>query len=253
MEKKVHISEEQFRLFLQNELLERCRKNPRYSLRSFAKFLEVSPSALSAMLNKKRSITEKTQLHLAMKLGQSSAKIQKLIQSRVNRDALFSELCDDDFTIISDWYHYAILELLALKSFFFTPSNIAKSLKITVTQAQIALERLERVGLIKNENDQWVDVSGGRTTNINDKVVSAAGIKQQAQILEKSKEALELIPKNERNHTSMTVAVNKEDFEEAKVMIKKFRRELSAFLNKTPSPNQVYQLQISFFPLSERE
>lgn len=58
-----------FRLFLQDELSTRCARNPSYSLRSFAKLLEISPSALSALINGKRPLTNKTKERLGLKLG----------------------------------------------------------------------------------------------------------------------------------------------------------------------------------------
>src|SRR3984957_9168996 len=46
-----------FRMILQRELLLRCERNPQYSLRSFAKSLQIDPSTLSQILRGKRSIT----------------------------------------------------------------------------------------------------------------------------------------------------------------------------------------------------
>src|SRR6202050_4890689 len=61
----------EFRLLLQDELAARCSRNPNYSLRSFAKFLSVSPAALSAILKGKRPITHKMKERLGLQLGLS--------------------------------------------------------------------------------------------------------------------------------------------------------------------------------------
>ena len=47
------------RPFLKMELDSRIKKNPSYSLRSFAKSLNISHAALSQILNGKRNLTKK--------------------------------------------------------------------------------------------------------------------------------------------------------------------------------------------------
>ncbi len=46
-----------FRLFLQQELVRRCRENRNYSLRAFARHLNLEPSFLSKLLRGERNIT----------------------------------------------------------------------------------------------------------------------------------------------------------------------------------------------------
>ena len=57
-----------FRTCLQNELINRCEKNPNYSLRAFAKSLDIGPSALSQIVRGKRKLTKKMTLRLADRL-----------------------------------------------------------------------------------------------------------------------------------------------------------------------------------------
>jgi len=44
-------------VFLENELLSRKQKNGLYSLRSFSRFLGISPTALSQCINDKRNLS----------------------------------------------------------------------------------------------------------------------------------------------------------------------------------------------------
>lgn len=67
----------EFRLFLQDELVRRCKKNPRFSLRAFARTLAIEPSALSKILHGKRALTPKMLLRIATQLGMSDAEIKK--------------------------------------------------------------------------------------------------------------------------------------------------------------------------------
>ena len=51
----------------------------------------------------------------------------------------------------------------------------------------------------------------------------------------------------------MTMAINKEKLPEAKERIKKFRRELSQFLNEGETNNEVYNLSISLYPVTVKD
>jgi hypothetical protein len=49
----------EFRLWLQNEFAERAKRNPRYSLRAFAKLLQMEPTSVSQILSGKRRASTK--------------------------------------------------------------------------------------------------------------------------------------------------------------------------------------------------
>src|SRR5215210_2641418 len=59
----------EFRFYLQQQLINRCRQNPRYSLRAFARFLDVESSALSKILRGQRDLSRKTFTKVATRLG----------------------------------------------------------------------------------------------------------------------------------------------------------------------------------------
>lgn len=237
-------------MVLQQEFVNRCRKNSSYSLRAFAKSLGIEASPLSAILRGKRPLTPKTQQRLALAMGMNLGDIQQF--ARVTPAPSFQQLTVDNYAIISDWYHFAILELIAVKGFKANLAYVARTLGISQTEASIAVERLRRVGLLEIKNGKWVDKTpSGYVTNINGELTSQAAKKLQRQILEMSLKALEELPTAVRNHTSMTMAINPEDLSVAKEKITKFRRELCAFLNRNKAPTKVYQLAVSLFPLSK--
>jgi hypothetical protein len=57
----------------------------------------------------------------------------------------------------------------------------------------------------------------------------------------------------ERDHTSIMMATDSKRLEEAKKMIKRFRRRLCSFMEQCESKNSIYQLSISFFPILKAE
>lgn len=244
-----------FRFLLQQEFVSRCHRNPKYSLRSFAKSLSIAPSPLSAILRGQRPITVKMKKRLGMALGIGLEDLSKFIGEKNRSHCEFQQIALDNFAIISDWYHYAILELIRVRSFNADPGYISKALSISKTEVQIAVERLQRVGLLKiDENGHWFDLSSnGYATNINEDLTNQAAKKLQKQILEKAIQALETLPTEVRNHTSITMGVALEDLPEAKKRIKKFRRELCAFFEKNKNPTQVYNLGICLYPITSIE
>ena len=248
-----------FRYTLQNELIERCKRNPKYSLRAFARTLAIEPSALSKILKAKRMITPTMLSRLGIKLGLGPKEIElykkrlgiKKMKSSVRTEKEYKQLTVDTFHIISDWYHYAILELTTVKDFVPSPPWISKALGLTVSEVNIAVDRLKRLEFLQVEEDgSWKDCSGEITTVGND-FTAAAFRKLQSQVLTMGQAALEEVPLETRDQTSMTMAIDTQKMPEAKKLIQDFRRELCAFLQATSERDEVYQLGISLYPLTK--
>ena len=73
-------------------------------------------------------------------------------------------------------------------------------------------------------------------------------------LLEKSSESIDQVERADRDHSSVTVAIDKNDLGQVKQIIKKFRKELSAFVQREGTNlSDVYQLQVGFFPLNKKE
>jgi uncharacterized protein (TIGR02147 family) len=247
-----------FRLFLQQELVRRCDKNSGYSLRSFARSLGVHHTTLSRLLSGKRALNPKAVQRLCQALKLSPVETNAFLKGAVERPkasnkARFQDLTLDTFISISEWYHDAILELTHIQGFQGDSKWIAKKLGVTSAEVNVAVKRLERLELLEiDSNGQWVDLSRNNTTNITNDITSAALRKLQRKILELSMEALEEVPRTHRDHTSTTFAIDASDLPEIKEMIKKFRFELTSYVQrKNVNPNSVYQLAVSLFPITK--
>tara|TARA_B110001454_G_C12723074_1_gene435708 strand:+ start:7097 stop:7834 length:738 start_codon:yes stop_codon:yes gene_type:complete len=243
------VNAESFRNILQQEFLRRGSKNPNYSLRGYAKFLGIHHSTLSGLLSGKRAITNKAISSLSLKLGLFPDNFSKENNFKLPRHELIEE---DVFNRISEWYFDAILELSKVKSFDFNPSNIGRFLGISEPQASIAVETLLRLKLLKKNKDGYEIVHANSTNLSSHEKTSAAMRKYQKSILEKSIEALEIVDRADRDHTSTTMAIRKSDLPKAKKVIKDFRHKLSALLQVDQENfDEVYQLQVSLFPLKK--
>jgi uncharacterized protein (TIGR02147 family) len=255
---------EAFRAYLQKELLARCRKNPRYSLRSFARSLGVNHGLLSMVLRDKRPLTPDLVRKLATPLGVSKKELDRFLSGHADgrsgrneereRIQKFNQLSVDTFSIISDWYHDAILELARIPGFEGAPKPISKRLGITVNEARFAIERLVRVGLMKYDSNGFLVESAGDTATTLDVDQTSIALRHlQRQALMLSARALDNVPKADRDHSCLTMAVSKNDLQEAKNRIRAFRHELMAFLQRPGVEyDEVYQLGVSLYPLTTR-
>ena len=246
-----------FRLYLKNELDQRIKKNPGYSLRSFAKGLNIDPSLLSKLINGKRKITDNQieKLGIKLKLSLREIEVFKSYVEPFSKEENTYQLSLDQFDVISEWQHYAILEMMTLKNFEPDIHFVAKALNESVSNTVRYIETLKRVGLLEiNEDGSWVDLSDGKSTHILDKNYTSYAHKQsQARILKKAIESLDSIEINKRDQSSMMVATNEAKINEAKDMITAFRRQLTEFLEDTNEKTTVYQTSFSLFPILNLE
>lgn len=244
-----------FQTLLQEELVQRCRKNPGYSLRAFARSLNVEPSALSQMINGKRPITESMKLRLGSALGLKVHELEKIPTSDSESAAPeYQTLELDTFAFISDWYHYAILELTYVEGFNSDPAWMSKRLGITKAECGIAIKRLLRLGLLEEAEDGVLkDISqNGELTSLHPSMSSGASRNYQVQLLDLSKRSVVNDPLEVRNHTSATFCFDSDDLEKAVEKITKFRRSFAKEFQPKNKGNEVYQIQISFFPLTKQ-
>lgn len=244
-----------FKTYLQEELVLRCKRNPAYSLRSFAQAIGVSPSFLSKILNGKRRITDQTFQKIATNLNLKSSFLSRFKTGGndfSDVDMKFRDLQLEYFKMISDWYHYALIELTHVKGFKNSAKWIASKLGITVHQAKAAIDRLMSLELLEIKNGKLCPTSGGNTTIKND-FTDIAFKKMQDDLLNKAINSLWNEDLHKRDHTSISMAIHPDDIPEVKRRLTKMRREICRYLERprTEKPTKVYNLSLSFFALSK--
>ncbi|MCR9203749.1 MAG: TIGR02147 family protein [Halobacteriovoraceae bacterium] len=246
--------------YLNQELIKRTRKNPGFSQRAFAKFLDLSPGELSEILNGKRKLSLKKALVIAEKLSldpqetmdflskvKTSAQPQK---SNSKKDIRSDLLTIDAFELVSNWYCFAIINLSECVGFSWEKDYIAKKLGITHAEARDALNRLEKVGLIEKHDEDYRVVSDFVMGP--DKISSTAVKRSHHDLLQKAIVALEEKTIDERNITGIGMALSESEYKAMVKDITKFRRELVkkyGYTNK--KKNKVYQLEFALFELTE--
>ncbi len=260
--------EQNYRAILREELQVRCEKNPRYSLRAFARDLMVSSSRLSEVLSGRYGLSREAAKKIAAKIGWNESecalfcdlvdsehgrakKTKAAAKSRLASNApQYQQLTLDSFRVISDWYHYAVLELTLVHDFESDPKWIARRLGISEHIVAMAIDRLKRLDLLIEEKGV-LRATDGFTASPSG-VPSDALKKFHKQLLEKALASIYLQNVEERDLSHMILAVDKKQIVEAKEEIKKFRRSFDARFAKAPKKDEVYCLGVTFFRLQEK-
>lgn len=244
---------------LEQEFELRKARNVKYSKRAYCSFLEISIGALSELLSGKRKLTDSYIEKLGMKLGLNLEEIQryqrkeklKIEFEKDHEEVNYDQVQIDAFGLISDWYVMAIFHLIDKKGVKHNAAEFAHRLGISSSEAQTALQRLQRLGLIKYNGKKYSRTGQKFLTTLSVEQTSQAAKNFQIQMLHKSIEAVEQQDTDERDHSGMTLLIDKNEIVKAKEMIKRFRRNFGKIFGEDNLNGDVYQIQIGLFKLSK--
>lgn len=243
---------------LKKTFADRCRNNPAYSLRAFARSLGMDSSTVSALLSGKRPITLKTAMKLieGLQISDPNEAQALLVETLANTapaakaKVAYTELGLQTAEAIASWQHFAILALLELKNFTATDRAISERLNIPLPIARECLERLERLNLIKKEKIGWHLT--GRNMSTPDQVPSGSLREGHRQNILKALDSLAEDPVEIRDISGITMAVSTARLEGARKMIQEFRRRLAAYM-EGGKRDAVYRLNIQLIPLTKEK
>lgn len=254
---------------LNEEFEKRKNLNSAYSLRAFARDLGISAPRLSQVLSKKQGLSLEAAESIVAKLrlneqeknwfynsvGALHARgfkerkdFKEKVQQYKDEAKVFSELQLEYFKVISDWYHFAILELTYLKDFKNDVKWMAEMLSISEEDVQEAIDRMKALDLIVEEKGKLIDVFKFLATG-ND-VPSISLKKFNTQLMKKAMEALYEQDVNEREISSNIMSVRKEDLPVFKEKLRKFRREFDHEVGMQKGKDAVYCLSMQFYELT---
>lgn len=240
--------------YLNRVFEERRKKNPSYSLRAFARSLEMDSSSLSAVLKGKRKLTPKAGQKLIDALNVlDPAEAQMLVMSTITGQEIpdealkFRELEIATAEMLASWEHFAILSLLELHGFSGKERDIAARLNVPLATIDAALGRLEKLGMIARKKGRWEATDGKMATK--SAVPNKALREGHKQNILKAIESLEKDAVEDRDISGITMAISKARLPEAQKLIQDFRRRMSVFL-ESGNKNAVYRLNVQLFPLA---
>ena len=146
----------QFGALLKNKLEEIQKKNPRFSFRSLAKKVGISPGCLNELMHGKRPLSEfyANKIVLGLELGaEERNEVYSLISTRSRKFAAQKTLAEKELELIASWEHFAILNLIRMKTFKPDPEWIAERLALPLEKVQQSLDLLLDLGFIKRKGN----------------------------------------------------------------------------------------------------
>jgi uncharacterized protein (TIGR02147 family) len=250
--------------------------NPGYSHRVFAKQAGLSsPSHLLMIIKGTRNLSQKTIPKFAegLKLNSKEKKYFELMvlfnqtEDLQMKARYFSEIMSlkgalkglhdlekEKYEFLSRWYVVAIYVLIDTLNFNPDPNRIAKRLggQITASQAKEALENLQKLGLIKEDSNRKLRQASGAIT-VADDTRSVAVFNYHQSMIRLAADTLRKRRPDQREINGATVSIPIEKLSEIKEKIRAFRKEINQLASSFENSDEVYQLNIQFFPLTTPE
>lgn len=262
---------ESYRDFIVREFQQRKKRNPAYSLGAYARDLGIPAPNLSQVLHgskgfslaRARLIAAKINLqdeekelfiHLVQAQHARSSSERKLALEKAHQVQLaleYSELEVERFKIISDWYHFAILELTELSEFQSDSAWIAQRLQLPTELVKAAVDRLFEFGLLQNREGRWSQSQEHLAVPTSNP--SHVLREYHRQILAKAESAIENVSVDERDFSAVTISISEKTYPQAIQLLKEFRRNLAKILQEAPEKDRVYCLSLQFFPLDKKD
>lgn len=265
-----------YRQYLSDYYSQKKLTNSSYSHRLFASQAGLSsPSHLLMIIKGERNLSMKTipkfsdGLKLSLKekrffellviynqtedLQMKAKYFGEIISIKANLAGLH-KLEKEKFNFLSKWHAVAIYVLIDLKNFKPDPNWISKRLggKVTVAQVKETLENLLNLKMIEVDSIKGLKQSSGAVT-VADDTKSMAVFEYHSSMLKLAADALRKNTNSEREMNGATISIPKNKLPELKEKIRAFRKEINQLASSYENPDEVYQLNVQLFPLTEQE
>jgi uncharacterized protein (TIGR02147 family) len=262
-----------YREFLKERLAHKISENPRYSLRAMARDFEMGPSTLSEVFSGKLNLSMASARRLAGKLkmkpkaaayfyelvslaAEKDPEVKAQILSRVRtlhpKKHETTQLSVELFKQMAEWYHSAILELPSLKTFEFSTENIARVLKISKPQVEVAVTRLLKLGLLEAQDDGSIRRKEN-AFRVQSAERSSAMRQYYRQMLSKISDSLDTQTPQERLSGYLNLPIHEDSLPEIDKAIDRFFQDLKEVAAKHEHPNHIYHLSLHFINLTKKD
>ena len=246
---------ERVREILQSKYEQIRSRNAGFSMRGYASRLGMSSGALSEIMQGKRTVSAKkirglleTKIFEPQERSELARAAGFVLAGESGKSPRYARLSAEEFQVIADWWHYAILNLIGTRGFRSDPKWIAARLGLDLRVVEDALFRLKELRLIRVEDDRLRRTEARLTTS--DDRIDLALQRGNLGLIKLAGRRLKTIPIDRRDVTSFVMAVNPARLPEAKTAIRRFQDDLSALLEGDDA-TEVYQLGIQLYPLTK--
>lgn len=258
-----------YRDYLKAVIAERSARREKYSVRAFARSLGLTPSFLADVLKGRKNLSAEGALRVASALKLEDADreyFRMLVQLETSQDpevrgllrnqvrdmqsgAQVTALDVDRFRAIADWYHFSILYLTWLPGFRFTPHNVARKLGIAASEAERAIDRLLRLGLLKQTKTGYKTAEN--SYRVEAPTPEAAILEFHRQVLDKAREALPRQRAPERFGATEVYALDPKCLGEARKILNKAFDDIAKLARNHPERRGIYALSTHLFRVTD--
>lgn len=177
---------------------------------------------------------------------------QRLISSR--KFSQLKPIEKHQYEYCSEWYHAIVRELVLSQEFDGTSEWIASRIVPPVSPAQIkkSIELLEKLGFITKGVDGRYRQSS-ELVSTGAEVSSLALYNYHLNLLDLAKRALGEIPASQRDISSLTLGMTRDQIPILKKKIQEFRSEILKISSLSEKTEEVVQIGIQMFPFTKQE
>lgn len=189
-------------------------------------------------------------------LGLSKAKterekehIRAMIQNL--QDVSRKHLQEKELRVLRNWWVPVVRSYIELEKGEIDPQKIASQISPNISCAQVleALTLLRETGLVESPATGRLRLTSPHLTVSG--AEKAEAVRQfQREVLGLAADSLEACPVEERDVSTLTIAVDEAAFEEIRELLKETRRLIQKRVDETRSPDRVMELSMAFFPVA---
>lgn len=169
----------------------------------------------------------------------------------LNGDTGAAKIEKEQYEYFSKWYYPVIRELVTFGDRRYTPAEIAAMLNppITEHEARKALKLLANLKMIRlDAHGCWRQCNDIISTGPEVKSMAVANFHRE--MIRLGAEAIERVPARERDISALTISIDSGRLTDLKEKIAQFRREILDLAHDEKRPDQVIQMNLQLFPLS---
>lgn len=155
----------------------------------------------------------------------------------------------------SNWYYVAVRETLSICKVKDDYEALASRLqpRITATQAKSAVRLLEGLGLVERDAEGHWRARHVSLLSRRDESSPLHVRAFQSEMIAKAREALETVPQQHRDISTVTMSISAGGMERLKGAVDEFRKRVREIVQSDQGEDRVAQLNIQVFPLTRIE
>lgn len=259
-----------FHSFLRDAYLKKVSLQHNFTLLDFAETLQISPSMLTQIINRKRGLSQRSALKIISILGFKNEEADFLLnlvacehsksplQKELARQKILKKIQENqpsfdskEFETIADWYYLALREACFILPVpvYGDKKNIEAFLGLTSLEIETALSQLKNLGIITEQAGFYRPTE--KFFTIESEKGNKAIQKFHSQILHLAIDAVTQQSPEERDLGSIIFSFDPERLPEAQKIIKEFRRELNKLMSQDPKATTLYCFASQFFKISK--